>query len=297
MPQKPLENPSELTKRAKALGYAIPVSAFLGSALLGFNAAQMASVAVKPFNRDIFRAVNRWSAGTWWGWCVSVSEILHDIRVEYSGDEIPPEENVILVANHQQMTDITFLMAFAKSKNRLGDMKWFVKDVLKYVPGVGWGLYLIGNFFVKRSWSEDQESIEQTFAGIIQDNIPVWLISFVEGTRITEAKAESSRKYAREKGHPEFQHVLLPRTKGFVASMQGLRHYIDAVYDVTIGYPVGVPSLWQFIKGQVTRAHMHVRRFPVAELPEDPGELSQWLIERFAEKDKLLDGFYRDGHF
>ena len=276
---------------------AVPVSTVLGTSLMGMNFIQMLSVGLVPFNRQAFRAVNRWAGDTWWSLCVSVSEKLNGGKIEYSGDEIPYGENAILVCNHQQMTDITLLMALAKGKGRLGDMKFFVKDALKYVPGVGWGMFFMGHFFVKRNWNEDRASIEQTFAGILSDNIPVWLISFVEGTRSTPKKIEASQAYAREKGHRETQHVLLPRTKGFVASMEGLRGYVDAVYDITIGYPEGVPSLWQFVKGYVPLAHMHLRRYPIAEMPEDAAELNQWLFDRFVEKGELLDGYYRQGSF
>jgi hypothetical protein len=40
-----------------------------------------------------------------------------------------------------------------------------------------------------------------------------------------------------------------------------------------------------------------VRRYPLDELPTTNEELDQWLFERFGEKDKLLDGFYRNGAF
>ena len=36
---------------------------------------------------------------------------------------------------------------------------------------------------------------------------------------------------------PEPQHTLLPRTRGFVATVQGLRSRLDAVYDVTDTLP------------------------------------------------------------
>ena len=297
MPQDPLKNPSDPVARAKALAMAIPVSTVLGTSLIGMNFIQMLSVGLVPFNRQAFRAINRWAGDTWWSWCVSVSEKLNGVEFKYSGDEIPYGENVILVCNHQQMTDITLLMALAKGKGRLGDMKFFVKDVLKYVPGVGWGMFFMGHFFVKRNWNEDRASIEQTFAGILKDSIPVWLISFVEGTRVTPDKIERSQAYAREKGHRETRHVLLPRTKGFVASMAGLRSYVDAVYDVTIGYPEGLPTLWQFVKGHAPLAHMHIRRYPISEMPEDAAELSQWLFDCFVEKDELLDAYYRQGYF
>ncbi len=93
------------------------------------------------------------------------------------------------------------------------------------------------------------------------------------------------------------RHVLYPRTKGFVATVQTLRGHITAVYDVTIGYVGGVPSMWQWTRGNVPRVHIHVRRFPVDRLPAGDTALAEWLVAGFRAKDALLDALYRDGTF
>ena len=297
MPLPPLPEPESLRERARGLTIAVPTVAFLGSALLAANAVQTASVPLRPFSRQAFRKVNRWTADTWWGLCVTVGDVIHHVTLVLTGDDVPMRENAILVVNHQNMADITFLMAYARSKDRLGDLKWFVKKALKYVPGVGWGMVFLDCLFVERQWSADRASIEATFSRILQDAIPIWLISFVEGTRSTSEKIDQSKAFAKERGLEPLDHVLVPRTKGFVASVQGLRSHIDAVYDVTIGYENGVPTLWQYIKGYAPRAHLHVRRFPISDVPTEEAALSSWLHDRFREKDALLSHFYEHGSF
>jgi 1-acyl-sn-glycerol-3-phosphate acyltransferase len=279
------------------LARAIPAVAFLSSALLAINVAQTASLVVRPVSRHSFRRFNRWAADTWWGWCVTASKLLINVQLHVTGDSIPMRENAIVVANHQQMPDITFLMVFARTKDRLGDLKWFVKKPIKYVPGVGWGMVFLDCLFVARDWAEDQASIHRTFERITGDQVPLWLISFSEGTRVTPEKVRRSHDYARKKGLPTMKHVLLPRTKGFVASVLGLRGHADAVYDVTIGYKQGVPTLWQYVRGFANEAHLHVRRYPMATLPQSAEELSTWLMARFREKDELLEHFYEHGAF
>lgn len=297
MPLPPLPDPSRRRERLRGLSRGIPAAAFLGSSLLAFNALQTASVAIRPLSRTSFRRVNRWAADTWWGWCVSLGELLHDVRLEITGDDVPMRESAILVVNHQDMADITFLMAYARSKDRLGDLKWFVKKPIKYVPGVGWGMVFLDCLFVERSWSADRSSIEATFKRILDDRIPLWLVSFVEGTRVTPEKIAKSQTYAEQHGHTPLHHVLLPRTKGFVASVQGLRTHIDAVYDLTLGYEEGVPNLWQYIKGFAPHAHLHVKRYPVRSLPASDDDLAAWLHARFREKDELLVHYYENGSF
>lgn len=297
MPLPPLAEPADLSEKLKGLAAAVPISAGMMSALLVFNGAQTASLALLPFSKQAFRAFNRWAADTWWGWCVTLAQQIHGVHLVLSGDELPMRENALVVANHQQMPDITFLMQLARTKDRLGDMKWFVKDPIKYVPGIGWGMLFIDCVFVKRDWAADAEGIARVFSRLRRDDAAFWLISFVEGTRATPEKISASQQYARSRGLQPMEHVQVPRTKGFVATLAGLRDKIAAVYDVTIGYEDGVPTLWQFIRGHAKRAHLHLRRFPVATLPQGDEELSRWLFERFEEKDRLLDAFYRDGRF
>jgi 1-acyl-sn-glycerol-3-phosphate acyltransferase len=295
MPQPPLANPSSRWARLAGNARATLLAIVLFSALIGFNVLQMMSTLLIPLSRQAFRRLNRWAANTWWGWTVSVARLLYGAAPTISGDDVPPRENAIVVANHQQMPDICFLMHLAVAKDRLGDMKWFVKHALKNVPGLGWGMQFLDCPFVRRRWTEDQQSIEATFARLVRDQVPMWLMTFPEGTRVTPAKVERSQAYAAERGLWQPKEVLLPRTKGFVATVNGLRSVVDAVYDVTIAYESGVPNLWQYACGYAPHAYLHVRRFPLDELPDTDAGLAAWLMERFQEKDQRLQRYMATG--
>jgi 1-acyl-sn-glycerol-3-phosphate acyltransferase len=297
MPQKPLPEPVERSARTAGFAKGLLVSAFLFSTLIVFNLLQTASLLIKLFSQTAFRRTNRWMANLWWGWCALVAEKGYRIQWIMSGDDVPREENAIVILNHQDMADIPVIFSFARSKKRLGDLKWFVKDVLKYVPGVGWGMLFLDCLFIKRNWTDDREYIQRVFQNILEYRVPIWLMIFVEGTRVRPSKLEKSRRYAEENGFRPLRHVLFPRTKGFVATVKALPGHAAAVYDVTIGYEEGVPSLWQWIKGYVRRVHVHVRRFPMEEMPGKEAEISSWLVNRYQEKDDLLEAFYRDGAF
>lgn len=297
MPLEPLENPSSLSARAAGAAKGVPAALFLFASLLAFNVLQTLSLLLLPFSRAAFRAFNRFAANTWWGWCVIGARALNSARIVLTGDDLPMRENSIVIANHQQMPDITFLMHLARDRDRLGDLKWFVKHAIKYVPGVGWGMVFIDCLFVHRNWADDAASIGRTFTRIVSGRVPLWLMSFPEGTRIRPHKLQAAQAYAAERGLEPPRHVLIPRTKGFVASVQGLRGHARSVLDVTIGYETGVPTLWQYVQGFSRVAHLHVRRFPVDSLPESPEALTQWLLDRFREKDRLLEHFYAHGSF
>jgi 1-acyl-sn-glycerol-3-phosphate acyltransferase len=297
MPLPPLPEPADRKTRVIGLLHGALASIFLFSTLLFFNLLQTASLVIKLFSQKAFRKTNRWMANLWWGWCAIVAEKLNRTRVEFFGDPIPMRENAVVILNHQEMADITVIFAFARAKESLGDLKWFVKDVLKYVPGVGWGMLFLDCLFIKRDWTSDRGYIQQVFGKILKYRVPLWLMLFAEGTRFRPSKLERSQKYAREQGRTPLKHVLFPRTKGFVATIQSLQGHLDAVYDVTIGYINGVPTLGQWIKGYVKHVNLHVRRFHLDSLPTESDALSNWLIERYEEKDALLDAYYREGKF
>jgi 1-acyl-sn-glycerol-3-phosphate acyltransferase len=279
----------------KVRGVAILAVGF--GTLLPFNVIQLSSLAVRPFSRRAFRAMNRWCADSWWGLCVVGAERFNGSHVVFTGDNVPMRENALLVANHQEMPDITAMMKFCKTKDRLGDMKYFVKKQLKWVPGMGWGMQFLDCVFIDRDWTADRERIQQTFSRLVDGKVPVHLVSFVEGTRLTLPKLAKAQEFAREKGLYVPRHLLVPRSKGFSASVEGLRQHVAAVYDITIGYEHAVPNLWQYITGLVERIHVHVRRFPIDELPETQEKLRQWLLDRWQEKDELLERFYSNGAF
>ena len=297
MPLDPLREPTSRSRRRAAAFRGTALASFGFVTLLAANAIQVTSLIVLPFSRSAFRRINRWCADSWWGMCVDGAERVNGTRILISGDDLPKREDALLIANHQQMPDIPAIMKLAKTKDQLGDLKFFVKKQLKWAPGVGWGMQFLDCLFIDRDWSSDREQIRRTFAKLVDNRIPMWLVSFVEGTRGTCPKIEASREFARSRGLAETRHVQVPRTKGFTASVQGLRDHITAIYDLTIGYEDGVPTLSQYTRGLVDRVHMHVRRFPIEDLPETDEGLRQWLLERFVEKDQLLEHYYQTGKF
>lgn len=297
MTYRRLQDPPQRTRRLRGRFIGVAASLVLFPTLLLFNIVQTSSVLLLPFSRPTFRRINRALADLWWGWCVTGARRFLGVQVEITGDEVLADEDVILLSNHQSMADIPVLFDLAWRKERLGDLKWYVKDVLKYVPGIGWGMLFLDCLFIKRNWTADRDKIRQTFRRIVADRVPVWIVSFAEGTRFTPSKADRSAAYAADKGLPVLERVLLPRTKGVVATLEGLGDHADAILDCTIGYHDGIPTLWQWIKGFVPRVSLHVRRFPVGTLPKDDEDRTAWLVERYREKDQLLAEFEDLGRF
>ncbi len=98
------------------------------------------------------------------------------------------------------------------------------------------------------------------------------------------------------------QHLLYPRTKGFIASVQKLRNtsQVKAVYDVTIAYAKNDGSQFQqpptFAQSvtiprldQQWRFFVHVERYLINQLPKSDGEIAHWLEDRWIEKGERLE--------
>lgn len=276
--------------RMKATGGCI-LATLLALLLLCLNVLQALSLLLYPVCPVLARRFNRELANVWWGLCVQLGTEILKYEVIVTGDNVPPGENALVFSNHQEMPDVFVLMTFARRKGRLGDLKFFVKDVLKWIPGMGWGMWMLDCVFLKRTWADDETRIRATFHKFTTYQIPFWLAFFPEGTRIRPEKSKLSQEYAREKGLPLLDRVMIPRTKGFTAAMTGLRSRADAVYDLTIRYEGTVPTLADLVTGKAKRTYLHVKRFSVNELPTKETELARWLLERFVEKNKLLSQY------
>jgi 1-acyl-sn-glycerol-3-phosphate acyltransferase len=263
------------------------LSAFGPLAVL--NLLQFPSLLIRPFSKRAYRSYNEVVAFIIWGWWAWSVQKLIGMRVHYSGDTPPDREDAIVFCNHQSMSDIVVVMCLALRHKRIGAAKWMVKDIVKYVPGVGWGMVFLNCVFLKRTWAEDEANIRSTFRSYVEEKLPLWLVSFPEGTRLTPAKLKASQAYATKAGLAPTEHVMLPRPKGFTASIHGLRDTVKAVYSVTIGYPGNrIPSLLGVIRGDLDDVWVHVQRYPIGTLPKDEPALSAWLMARFREMDQRL---------
>lgn len=296
VPKNPFNQPRFLRSLYILRGVILSLVAIVP--VLFANVVQMiVLIFIRPFSAKTFRSINRWLANTYWGLLVFLTETVNGIEPIFTGDKLIPEENAMIISNHQNIADIPAIMSLAKRYSRLGDMKWFVKDIIKYIPGPGWGMLFLDCIFLKRNWLSDKTKIRETFKNIVDYDVSIWLISFLEGTRITPEKLKRSQEFAKRRKLPPTEYTMIPRTKGFVASLQGLEGHLDAVYSITIGYPDGIPSLWQMMLGDVKRFAIDVRRFAVSDLPKEEKALEQWTLEEYRIKDSKVKQLEQTGSF
>lgn len=272
--------------------------------------------AIHPIVACVLSACLSWPLFAWWNMplCVKLNcyaaesvwrfmggqgvERWGRAKYHFYGEKIPMRENAFVTMNHMTLLDWAFLFSIAGRRGRLGVLKFFAKKSVQYVPGFGWGLYLLDSLLVSRNWLADQNLINKTFSNLKKRKLPFWVVSFLEGTRKTPKKLAESQEYSKKKDLPVLRHVLLPRTKGFVATLTQLRTELDAVYDITYAYPKEESAgIVDCAMRRLPGLHFHVRRFPIADLPSDPAELAEWCMQLYVQKDALLETFYTTGTF
>ena len=115
-------------------------------------------------------------------------------------------------------------------------------------------------------------------------------MNFAEGTRFTAAKHRAQ--------HSPYRHLLKPKTGALALALSVLGDRFHRFLDITIVYPGGAPTFWQFLCGDVPR--VVVRVSPVSIPPEfcagdyqgDPRfrkTIQHWLQDMWREKDRQID--------
>lgn len=113
------------------------------------------------------------------------------------------------------------------------------------------------------------------------------LLLFPEGTRFTPKKHEASLEFAVKNNLPHLKHHLLPRTKGFIASLPSMRGKVPAVYELELAFKEDAPvkpTIRNMLLGKSLEAHYYLRRIPMEEVPKKPAEQEQFLRDIFIRK-------------
>ena len=262
------------------------------------NILQILSAPLVLISRPLVYALNSYFAGSMWLLCQHMFEQQNSVRIKVTGtDSIPKSESALVISNHCSFLDFCMVHSVSMRCNMIGNCRYFSKDSIKYMPFFGWGMYLAGFIFLKRNWAKDQRNINATFKTLIKNRLPIHLISYLEGTRVSKTKIAESHDYALKNNLPLLQYTLLPRSKGFAASVKGLRgSHIDHVYDLTIAYYHykrgfgATPSLADYLLGRLNeyQFRVHANRFSMSEVPESDSEISQWLIKLYEAKNEML---------
>uniref|UniRef100_A0A087YMF2 Lysophosphatidylglycerol acyltransferase 1 n=1 Tax=Poecilia formosa TaxID=48698 RepID=A0A087YMF2_POEFO len=255
-----------------------------------------------------------------WGWIAgyTVTEWGDDVR------DISEEEAMVIV-NHQSTGDVCTLMMCLQDKGTVvRKMMWLMDHVFKYT-NFGLVSLIHGDFFIRQQGKAHRDKqlvyLKEHLEKYYHSRDRKWIVLFPEGGFLRKRR-ETSQLFAKKNSLPHLTHVTLPRLgathvilktlsaqqeNGSVGSDSGTRNQtvnkskgLQWVIDVTIAYPKARPmdiQTWIFGYRPPTVTHVHYRMYPIKEVPMEAEALTDWLYQRFVEKEELLAHFYNTGSF
>ncbi|KAJ4766854.1 1-acyl-sn-glycerol-3-phosphate acyltransferase 3 [Rhynchospora pubera] len=260
-------------------------------------------VLIKPISRNLYRRINRSLAELLWLQLIWLVDWWAGVKVELYADSetfnLMGKEHALLVSNHRSDIDWLVGWVLAQRAGCLGSTLAVMKKSSKFLPVIGWSMWFSEYLFLERSWAKDEITLKKGLQRLEDFPVPFWLALFVEGTRFTPSKLQAAQEYATTQGIHVPRNVLVPRTKGFVASVSILRSFVPAIYDTTVIIPKNQPSptMMRILRGQSSVVHVHMKRRPMSELPKTDEEVTQWCRDIFVAKDDLLDKHIAEGSF
>lgn len=234
-------------------------------------------------------------------WCVVNRFIFNHlgltrVEIEWVGDEdLSKDRWYMVISNHQSWTDILVLQT--RLYGKLPPLKFFTKRQLLWIPVFGQVMWLLDFPYVRRI---SRAQIEANPALLEVDrqatleacekfkNHPTTALNFLEGTRCT------AEKWASQEA-PRFKQLLNPKTGGLTQVLTALGDQLHKLVDVTIDYPDGVPTFWEFMQGHCSRVTMRIEcreiPLPLREPMDDDlrrQEVNDWVEALWSEKDARL---------
>ncbi|EGG19397.1 hypothetical protein DFA_02184 [Cavenderia fasciculata] len=243
------------------------------------------------FNPSLAFTLNTIIASQWYRFMLFIFQVVNQINVNITGEkELPQGECALIMVNHPSEVDWLFLWFLAIKQKALSKIKFILKNEIRFVPLVGWGCDNIEYIYLTRDWEYDEAHLRYKLTKMrdVYQTKP-WVTIFPEGTDIDKTKLEKSWAYAEKNGFPKFNNVLLPRTKGVQACLDVYRDTFDAVYDVTMSYDCGKPTIPSLLLSKNPNiVNINVGRIPISQVPKTEDKLQPWLFKIYQEKDKLL---------
>lgn len=275
-------------------------------------------ICVRPFSRRLYRRLAANIAVS--SFLDAMALILPNTRICLTpeSDIFSPFGTSILVCNHSlQGLDWWVLMMLGRCMNLHGSIRIFMKrkvsggtcEYRQYPP-----LNILTQMLEypllpsmhDKDYVQDRSGLLQLLCGFSEEsccnggytsgNNPAHFLLFPDCTDYNGNMAEVSKR----EGRPQLRHLNLPRSTGLNASLESLRPSSPVVYDITmahIGYNGKIENtdcdpwtlFWRLVTDTIPEIHIRIKRKDMEDVLQD----SNWLDKCWAEKDRILEHFYR----
>ncbi|KAJ3160314.1 hypothetical protein HK101_000918 [Irineochytrium annulatum] len=293
---------------------------------LCINVVQVFSFPLLMVDHRLYRNYIRVTERLFASLMVLLTYLLMPVHLSITGDTsgLKASTSTLLISNHQTLLDWWYIWLLCWTRGAHGEIKIILKESLRWLPIVGWGMRFFEFIFLSRKISIDKERLEGACAMMRGDKgVPYWLLIFPEGTVLDRETRPKCLEYAEKMNLKEEvipTHTLIPRSTGLRICMRGMK--VRWIEDVTVGFEAWpgwrmaneeyvydrFAPLDAFLRRRAAprRVHFYVRRFPVEEIPglEDGADEEKskeafdlWVRERYLEKDAMMRHFDATGQW
>jgi 1-acyl-sn-glycerol-3-phosphate acyltransferase len=258
-------------------------------------------IPIKPWQKFISFPLDG-CATTW----ISINNINQNIfsrtRFNTHGLEgLTTKEWYLVISNHQSWVDILVLQRVFNRK--IPFLKFFLKKELIWVPFIGIAWWALDFPFMRRHnkaflaknphlKGKDLETTKKACEKF--QHKPVSVMNFIEGTRFTEKKRQQSGEI--------YSKLLPPKAGGIAFVLSAMGERLTRLVDVTISYPEGTPSYWDFVSGKVSNIDVSIKTVLIDDLftkgifsasffddPEQKKIFQEWLNQMWQNKNAELE--------
>lgn len=170
----------------------------------------------------------------------------------------------LVISNHQSWVDILVMQHLLN--RRIPLMKFFLKHQLIWVPVMGPAWWALDFPFLRRHNAEylkkhpeqKRKDFETTRLSCEKfANMPTSVMNFLEGTRYTPSK--------QGRQDSPYQYLLRPKAGGIALALSVLGDKFNSLLNITIVYPDGIPTFWQFLCGKLKRVIVRVQNIEIPQ--------------------------------
>ena len=238
-----------------------------------------------------------WLAENWISGNKATAVLLHKNQWDTPDlTDLNRDEWYLVVSNHQSWVDILVLQSVFN--RRIPFLKFFIKQGLIWIPVIGLAWWALDFPFIKRysktylqkhpeKRGKDLEATRRACEKF--KTTPISVMNFLEGTRFTP------EKHGRQQS--PYQHLLRPKAGGIALVLDAMGDIIHTMLNVTIIYPDGRPTFWDYLSGRVQNVIVRVEKAPIpARLSQGDymndaafkTEFQEWVNTLWQEKDDLI---------
>jgi 1-acyl-sn-glycerol-3-phosphate acyltransferase len=246
----------------------------------------------KQFDKILLWIAENWISGNT-AWMQLTQKTVWDVQ---GLDNLNYRDWYLVVSNHQSWADIFVLQKLLN--RRIPLMKFFLKRELIWVPFMGLAWWALDFPFLrrhradylKRHPEQKGKDFETTRKACEKfSRIPTSVMNFLEGTRFTVQKHEHQKR--------PYRYLLKPKAGGIALALNVLGDKFHSLLNITIVYPDGIPTFWEFLCGKVRRVVVRISssEIPAAFLHMDYESdkdfqtlFQQWVQGLWKEKDSQI---------